>query len=99
MRGTPTRLPYWPQAHAADRLAAVAQLVGLVVGVEGQRHGAARAVLPGLGPVAPAGAHLLDQLAPVLLGPLPGFQLCGAWVSGMTTSLSSGSGSSRYRPG
>ena len=61
--------------HAADRLAAIAQLVGLVVGIEGERHGAARAVLPRLGPVALAGAHLGHQLAPVLLAPLPGFQL------------------------
>ena len=60
--------------HAADRLAALAQLVGFVIGVERDREGAARAVLPGLRPQRAAGAHLVDQLAPVLLRPLPGLQ-------------------------
>jgi hypothetical protein len=60
--------------HAADRFSAVAQLVGLVVRVERDREGAARAVLPGFRPIAASGAHLIDQLAPVLLRPLPRFQ-------------------------
>src|SRR5206468_12393536 len=62
-------------AHAADRLATVAQLIGLVVGVEGKRHGAACAVFPAPGPVELAGAHLVDQLFPMRVGPLPGLQL------------------------
>ena len=32
--------------HAADRLAAVAELVGLVIRIEGQREGATRAARP-----------------------------------------------------
>ena len=62
-------------AQAADRLAAFAQLAGLVVGVERDRHGAARAVRPHVGPQRPAGAHALDDAAPALLGPLPGLLL------------------------
>src|ERR1044072_2811734 len=60
--------------HAADRLAAVAQLAGLVVAVERDRKGATRPILPRLGPQRASGAYLVDQLAPVLLRPLPGFQ-------------------------
>ncbi len=60
--------------HAPDRLAAVAQLIGLVVGIERQRERAARAALPALGPIGLAGADLVDQPAPVLFRPLPGFE-------------------------
>src|SRR5206468_3504984 len=56
----------------ADRLAAFAQLVGLVVGVERQRHRAARAAPPATWPQRPAGAHAIDDLAPALLRVLPG---------------------------
>ena len=59
-------------AQAADRFAAFAQLAGLVIGVERDRHGAARAARPHVGPQRPAGAHALDDAAPALLGPLPG---------------------------
>ena len=61
--------------QATDRLAAFAQLAGLVVGVERDRHGAARAVRPNVGPQRRAGAHALDNAAPALLGPLPGLLL------------------------
>ena len=59
-------------AQAADRFAAFAQLAGLVVGVERDRHGATRTARPHVGPQRPAGAHALDDAAPALLGPLPG---------------------------
>ena len=62
-------------AQPADRFAAFAQLAGLVVGVERDRHGAARAVRPRVGPQRPAGAHALDDAAPARLGPLPGLLL------------------------
>src|SRR5262249_18932434 len=55
-----------------DRLPAFAQLVGLVIGIERQRHRAARAAGPALRPQRPAGAHAADDAAPALLGPLPG---------------------------
>src|SRR3989442_763965 len=56
----------------ADRLAAFAQLVGLVIGVERQRHRAARTVLPASRPQRPAGAHAVHDPAPALLRVLPG---------------------------
>ena len=59
----------------ADRLAAVAQIAGLVIAVERQRDRAARAARPFARPQRPAGAHPVDQLAPVLLRPLPGFEI------------------------
>src|SRR4030095_10075239 len=62
-------------AQPADRLAAGAQLVGLMLGIERRRRGAARAVCPRGGPIALAGTHLLHQIAPMLLTPLPGFEL------------------------
>src|SRR5262249_32306316 len=62
-------------AEAPDRFAALAQLAGLVVGIEGDRHRAARALRPGVGPERPSGPHALDDAAPALLGPLPGLLL------------------------
>src|SRR5262249_47275000 len=62
-------------AQPPDRLAAVAQLVGLVIGIEGERDRAACAVLPGFGPIGPAGADVADQFAPVFLRPLPRLEL------------------------
>src|SRR5262245_53870496 len=59
-------------AQPADRPAAVAQLVGLVVRVERERHGAAGAVGPVRRTHGAAGAHVVDDLPPLLLGPLPG---------------------------
>src|ERR1700756_4139226 len=61
--------------HAPDRFAAVAQLVGLVIGIERQRERASRAVLPGLRTKAAAGANLVDEAAPMRFRPLPGLQL------------------------
>src|ERR1700730_15271879 len=61
--------------HAPDRLAAVAQLIGLMIGIERQRKRAWCAALPGLGPIGLAGADLVDQPAPVLFRPLPRLHL------------------------
>src|SRR5215472_4190401 len=61
--------------HAPDRFAAVAQLVGLVIGVERQRKRAARATLPALWPIRAAGADLVDKPAPMRFRPLPWFKL------------------------
>src|SRR5690242_610237 len=61
--------------EAPDRLAAVAQIAGLVVAVERQRDRTSRAARPfGRTQLAP-GAHPVDELAPVLLGPLPRFEV------------------------
>src|SRR5215831_15926812 len=62
--------------HASDRSAAVAQLVRLVIGIERQRERASRAVLPAVWTKAAAGADLVDEAAPMLFRPLPGFELC-----------------------
>ena len=67
--------------HAADGLAAVAQLVGLVVGIKRQGEGAARAAGPLRRAIAAAGAHLADQLAPMRLRPLPGFHGGFGWIA------------------
>src|SRR3984885_12094624 len=64
-----------PPRHAPDRLAAVAQLIGLMIGIERQRKRASRAALPGLGPIGLAGAALVDPPAPMLFWPLPRFHL------------------------
>src|SRR5499427_8240566 len=62
--------------QTTDRFAAVAQLVRLVIGIEGKREGAARATLPALRTKAAAGADLVDETAPMGLRPLPGLELC-----------------------
>src|SRR6516162_6195092 len=62
--------------HATDRFAAVAQLVRLVIGIEGQREGAARTTPPAFRTKTAAGADLVDETAPMLFRPLPGFELC-----------------------
>src|SRR5262249_1926337 len=62
--------------HATDRFAAVAQLVRLVIGIEGKREGAGRTTLPALRAKTAAGADLVDETAPMLFRPLPGFELC-----------------------
>src|SRR5262245_25847466 len=62
--------------QATDRFAAVAQLVGLVIGIEREREGAARATLPALRTKATAGADLADETAPMGFRPLPGLELC-----------------------
>src|SRR5215813_2088339 len=59
-------------AQPADGLAAVTQLVGLVVGVEGERNGAARGARPFRWPERPAGTDMVDDRTPLLLWPLPG---------------------------
>src|SRR5215475_4956949 len=59
--------------HAPDRFAAVAQLVGLVIGIERQRERASRAVLPAPWTKAAAGADVVDEATPMLFRPLPGF--------------------------
>src|SRR5258706_11341389 len=64
-------------AQTADRLAPVAQLVGLVVRVEGQRDGTTRIIFPDARPEGAPGTHPRDNAAPLLLGPLPWFQRMG----------------------
>ena len=61
--------------QAADRFAAVAQITGLVVAVERERDGAPRVRGPFGGPQLTPGADTVDELAPVFLGPLPGFEV------------------------
>src|SRR5262249_41355306 len=61
-----------PLRQLADGGAAVTQLGGLVVGIEGERDRAARAVVPRFGLQCPAGPHMIDDAAPVLFRPLPG---------------------------
>src|SRR6185437_8471023 len=62
--------------HAPDRFAAVAQLVGLVIGIERQRERAPCAILPALRPIAAPGADLVDEPPPMRFRPLPGFKFC-----------------------
>src|SRR4051812_14902744 len=61
-----------PLREPPDRLAPLAQLVGLMVGIERERHRAARTARPALRAQRPARAHAVDDAAPALLGPLPG---------------------------
>src|SRR3954451_7248135 len=63
-----------PLREAPDRLAAIAQLVRVVIGIERERHGAAGAAVPAFRLERPPGAHLLDDAAPLLVLPLPGLQ-------------------------
>ena len=58
-----------------DGFAAVAQLVGLVIGIERQREGASRAIRPAFWPERPAGPDLIQDGAPMLFGPLPGLKV------------------------
>src|ERR1700736_5033319 len=58
--------------QAADRLTAVAQIACLVIAVERHSDRAAGAARPFGRPQPPSGADAVDQLAPMLLGPLPG---------------------------
>src|SRR3954447_9512355 len=58
----------------ADRFAALAQIAGLVIAVEGERDRATRPARPFARPQGLAGAHSVDQLTPMLLRPLPGFE-------------------------
>src|SRR5262249_4241196 len=64
----------------ADGGAAVAQVAGLVVAVERERDRAARAILPGRRLERAPGPHVVDDAAPLRLGPLPGFGGGGAGV-------------------
>src|SRR5258708_36874816 len=63
-----------PPAQAPDRLAAVAQLAGLVIRVERKRHRAARIVLPRLRPPGLSGADTINNRSPLPFRPLPGFE-------------------------
>src|SRR6267154_3175006 len=67
-----------------DRLAAVAQIAGLMVAVEGQRDRAARPARPCRRAQRPSGPHPRDELAPMLLGPLPGFEIGFGGVHGLS---------------
>ena len=66
--------------HAPDRLAAVAQLVGLVVAIEGQRNRAAGPARPALRFQRSPRAHLVDTPAPFVLRPLPRFHRSISWL-------------------
>src|SRR5262249_54434083 len=70
-------------AHAAERFAALAQLVGLMIAVEGERERAARAVLPGGRPQRAPGAHVIDDAAPLFFRPLPRFEVMSGVVHGV----------------
>ena len=59
-------------AELAGRGLSEAERRGLVVRIEGERNGAAGAVLPGVRFQRATGPHLVDNPAPALLPPLPG---------------------------
>src|SRR6266404_8598670 len=58
--------------QAADRLTAVAQIACLVIAVERNSDRATGTARPFGRPQPLSGADAVDQLAPMLLGPLPG---------------------------
>src|SRR5262249_57065276 len=62
-------------ADAHRAFVAVAQRDRLMVGIEADRHGAARAIRPRLRLQTAAGAGPVDDAAPLRLGPLPGLLL------------------------
>src|SRR5262249_56137902 len=70
-------------AHAAVRLATLAQFVGLVIAVEGERERAARAILPLRRTQGPPRADVVDEAAPVFFRPLPGFEIARGFVHGV----------------
>ena len=75
MRGTPTRLPYWPQdMRPIDLPPSRSSLVSWSESKESATAQRAPS-FQALGRQRPAGAHLVHQRAPVLLAPLPRFQL------------------------
>src|SRR5215472_15581771 len=74
--------PVLPPAHAAERLAALAQFVCFVVAVERESDRAARAVLPLRRPQRPSGAHVIDDATPVFFRPLPRFEIVSGFVHG-----------------
>src|SRR5271154_2540349 len=76
----------------ADRVAAIAQIAGLVIAVERQGYRAARPARPLRRPQAAPGADTLDALAPLLLGPLPGFEIRFASVHAVFLVGASASG-------
>ena len=61
----------WMGLATAIVVAAVTQLVGVVIAVEGQRHRAAAAVRPGRGLQRTTGADLRDPSAPLVFRPFP----------------------------
>src|SRR5947208_9449380 len=80
--GQPVEDPWHPDpvaelapGQAADRLAAVPQITGLVVAIERQRNRAACAAWPLCRSQPPPGEDAVDELAPLFLGPLPGFEV------------------------
>jgi hypothetical protein len=60
--------------NPADRLAAIAKLAGFVIAVERKRHGAASPARPLARAQTSTGADLANDMAPLLLRPLPWFQ-------------------------
>src|SRR5271166_2097438 len=61
--------------QTADRVAAVAQVAGLVVTIERQRHRATGAARPLGGPKPAPGTYAIDEFSPLFFGPLPGFEV------------------------
>src|SRR5262249_32809413 len=61
--------------QAADRFAAIAQVAGLVVGIERQRDRASRAARPLDRPQLASRPDAIDELAPMFLRPLPRFEI------------------------
>ena len=70
--GHPDAVAVLAPGEPADRLAAVAQLVRVVVGVERERDGAPRVTQPVRGSKGAAGPDVVDEGAPLDVGPLPG---------------------------
>ncbi len=69
-----------------DRVAAVAQIAGLVIAVKRQCHGTAGAARPFRWPQFTPGAHPVDAFAPFLFGPLPGFEIGALCVHAVFSS-------------
>ncbi len=77
MRGMPARAPLLSLAQLGVGAAAIAQLDGLMVAVEGEGDGKGRPVLPACRLQRAPGADMVDGPAPDCLGPCPGIVLGG----------------------
>src|SRR3984893_8008300 len=73
--GDPDPVAELAPGKAADRLAAVPQIAGLVGAVEPPGHRATRTAGPFGGPQPPPGADAIDDLAPLFFRPLPRFEV------------------------
>src|SRR6516225_11856361 len=68
-----------------------------MVAVEGQRDSAPHATWPLSRPQSPPGTHAIDELAPLFLGPLPGFKVGLGSVHAFVLLVHSLIGTSRWK--